>query len=291
METIINLSAISKKFANRSVLKGISFSVKRGESLALLGPNGAGKSTLLSILQGLRRANEGNADVFGHKTGSSAAMAKVGVTPQDADFPPQMTPRELLGFAGAHFSDPEHVGSLVTAFGLEKLVDRRTGGFSGGERRRVALALAFAGRPELVFLDEPTTGLDTGSQAMFNRYASMFIANGGTLILTSHNLHEVFEYVCDRIVMIDDGEIVADGPISAIRDAVGARQIRFRLDDSSQCPDERFQRDNGYWCGVISDVEPTLRRILHDNQSASNLTVENLPLDEAIALHRAADAH
>ncbi len=196
-----------------------------------------------------------------------------------------MTPRELIGFAGAHFSEPEHVDNLVSAFGLEKLIDRRIAGFSGGERRRVALALAFAGRPELVFLDEPTTGLDTTSQAMFNDYARMFTANGGTFILTSHNLQEI-ETVCSRIVMIDNGEIVADGPISTIRDAVGGKHIRFRLDGSSRCSDTRFQRDNDYWCGVVSDVEPTLRQLLTDNPSVSHLTVENLPLDQAIALHR-----
>ncbi len=290
METIVNLDRISKRFGKRTVLNDISFTVARGEAVALLGPNGAGKSTTLSILQGLRDAASGKATVFGVAAGSRKAMARIGITPQDADFPQQVTPRELISFASAHFSQPDHVDNLISAFGLEKLIDRRTSGFSGGERRRIALALAFAGRPELVFLDEPTTGLDTGSQAMFNDYVRMFTANGGTLILTSHNLHEV-ETVCERIVMIDGGRIVADGPISEIRDAVGGKRIRFHLNGANGFSDERFKAADGYWSGIVNDVEPTLCRLLNDNPSITQLTVENLPLDEAITLHNATTKH
>lgn len=285
MSIILESQSISKRFGNRQVLENITFNIKQGEAVALLGPNGAGKSTTLSILQGLRPASGGSVTLFGESTGSAGAMRRTGVTPQEADFPPQMSPRELIAFTHAHFGRSTPVDELVEAFGLERLIDRRIAGFSGGERRRVALALAFAGKPELVFLDEPTNGLDITAQAAFNRFCRRFADNGGTLLLTSHNLAEI-EFICERVMLIDEGRIALDGPIQAIRSAVGAKSIRFASDKPGELTRQTCESANGFWRVTTREPDALIRKLLTDTPDLSGLTIENLPLDEAIALAR-----
>ncbi len=280
--------AVTKRFADYPALDNLSFSVRQGEAVALLGPNGAGKTTTLAIFQGLRRPSSGSATVFGASAGSRAAMLRVGVTPQDADFPKQVTPRELIAFTAAHFPGHRSTEHLVEAFGLEQLIDRRISGFSGGERRRIALALALVGRPELVFLDEPSAGLDTGAQADFNRFALSYVAAGGSLILTSHNLPEI-EQICQRIVMIDRGKLVLEGSIAEIRAVVRAKKIYFRCAAPSRFVSENFSLENGYWHMLSGDPDKTLRRVFAENPALGGLTVENMPLDEAIEFRRLAN--
>lgn len=286
MAIVAKLVNVSKHFGNLHALDSLTLNVHKGQAIALLGPNGAGKSTALNILLGLRQPNSGKVELFGQTPGARTAMEKIGVTPQNTDFPPQLTPRELLEFATAHFPKPHTLDYLVETFRLASLASRRIAGFSGGERRRVALAMCFAGRPELVILDEPSAGLDTEGQKHFQDIANRYVADGGALILTSHYWAEI-ENIANHIVMIDKGKTVMDGTISRIKSAFGLSTISFRTCEPNRFVSDNFSLQNGVWSLNTGDADDMVRRLVNSGQDFSDLTITPNSLEQAIANHNA----
>lgn len=282
-EMAIDAQDIGKRFGTVTAVDKLSLTLEPGEALGLLGPNGAGKSTALAMLTGLRAPDTGEVRIFGHRPGSAKARARMGVTPQTAGFPGQLTPRELLTYAQARRGDRAPCDAVITAFGLGPLLDRRLAGFSGGEVRRVALALAFLGRPGLVFLDEPTAGLDIAAQEAFSLTARAFVKNGGALILTSHYWAEI-ETICDRITMIDKGRKVLDGSLAEMRARMQARLVRFDLPEGDQPPDWLPARQQGgHWYVETEDSDSMLRRMAGEGLCFRDLTVKPLDLSDIIA--------
>lgn len=281
---------LAKRFGPVQAIKDITLDVAAGSALGLLGPNGAGKSTTLSILMGLMRADAGQAQVFGHAAGSAAARQRTGATPQSAGFPDQLTPRELLRYAASRYGSAARTDDLIEQFGLQRLVDRRVAGFSGGEMRRVALALAFVGRPGLVFLDEPTTGLDVEAQAGFRAATRAYVDQGGAVVLTSHHWGEI-EAICDSISLIDQGETVLHARIDAMRDRADVRQVSFDL-PSGTLPPEWMQatHDGRRWHITAANADSVLRRMVRDAIPFLNLSIEPLPLDALITRIRHEEA-
>ncbi len=274
---------IAKRFGAVTAVAGLSLHLGRGEALGLLGPNGAGKSTALAMLMGLRVPDAGAVRLFGHPPGSAAARAMMGVTPQAAGFPDQLTPRELLSYATARRARAVPFDDVIAAFGLSPVIDRRMAGFSGGEVRRVALALAFLGRPGLVFLDEPTTGLDAEAQQAFRATARGYVQDGGALILTSHHWDEI-EAVCDRITMIDKGHKVMDGTLADMRARMQARRISFALPEGAHPPDWlRATHAGDRWHAETDDSDACLRRLVDEGTPFADLIVEPLALPDVIA--------
>ena len=282
-DDIVRFSNIAKRFGDVEALKELTFSVAAGQAVALLGPNGAGKTTALTILLGLRPPSAGEVTVFGLQPGQPAALRRTGVTPQATDFPPQMTPRELLRFATAHYPVPAAVDELIERFGLAKLADRRAKGFSGGEKRRVALAMAFAGHPDLVVLDEPTTGLDARAQAAFHAVARQYVEAGGALLMTSHYWHEI-ESVAERIVLIDEGRVAIDGRIDAIRERVNMKRLSFAAAAVPEALRARLTRAGGRWRYAGPDTDAVLREIIAAGVEATDILVEPLGLEEVLDL-------
>jgi ABC-2 type transport system ATP-binding protein len=201
---------VSKRFGQTKALERVDVAVEAGEVLALLGPNGAGKSTALSILLGLRRPDEGRAEVFGVDPRRPSARVAVGVTPQESGFPPTLRVREILDLVRAHFPFPAAREELLERFDLAGVERRQTGGLSGGERRRLAVALAFAGDPAAVFLDEPTVGLDVAARRRVWAEIDQYSLDGGTVLLTTHHLEEA-ERLAARVVVLAQGRVVAEG--------------------------------------------------------------------------------
>ena len=197
---LVRLRGVEKRFGSATALRGVDLSVAPGEVVALLGPNGAGKTTLVNILLGVRRADAGDVQVFG----------SVGVTPQQMSFPPTLRVREIVDFVRAHYPDAGPTQDLLKRFSLLKIAKRQTGGISGGQQRRLAIALAFAGNPQLAVLDEPTAGLDVDSRLEVWDAIRAFARTGGAVLLTTHHLEEA-EALATRIVVLADGKIVADG--------------------------------------------------------------------------------
>jgi ABC-2 type transport system ATP-binding protein len=204
------LRTVSKRFGGTIALDAVDLDIEAGTVVALLGPNGAGKTTALSILLGLRRPDEGRAEIFGVDPREPVARVAVGVTPQEAGFPPTLRIREIVDLVRAHFPFPAPTDELIERFGLAGIERRQAGGLSGGERRRLAVALAFAGEPAAIFLDEPTSGLDVESRRSVWAEIDRYSLDGGTVLLTTHYLEEA-ERLAEKIVLLAGGRVVAEG--------------------------------------------------------------------------------
>jgi ABC-2 type transport system ATP-binding protein len=220
------LEGVSKCFGRIEALRNVDLELRDGEVLALLGPNGAGKTTAVSILLGLRRPDEGTARLFGLDPRLAHARRRIGATPQESGFSPTLRVAEIVDFVRAHYAAPAAAENLLERFGLVELRDRQAGGLSGGERRRLAIALAFAGNPVAAFLDEPTAGLDVASRRAVWDGIRRFGEEGGTVLLTTHNLEEV-EALATRVAVLSEGRLVADTTVPALKERVGLKRVRL----------------------------------------------------------------
>jgi ABC-2 type transport system ATP-binding protein len=212
---VAELRGIHKHFGSVPALGGVDLQLAPGELVALLGPNGAGKTTLVSILLGQRRPDAGAVRLFGGDPTTPATRRSVGVTPQAIGFPDNLTVAEVIDLVRAHYPAPAATSRLLARFGLSDAADRRAGGLSGGQQRRLAAALAFAGRPRLVVMDEPTTGLDVESRHWLWDAVRSFVAGGGAVLLTTHYLEEA-QALASRVVVIARGRIIAGGTVEEI---------------------------------------------------------------------------
>jgi ABC-2 type transport system ATP-binding protein len=215
-----SLKGVTKRFGTVVALDDVDLELQGGEVLALLGPNGAGKTTALSLMLGLLRVDVGRAELFGSDPRHLRSRAAVGVTPQESGFPPTARVREIIDLVRAHFEAPVARDELLGRFGLRDVARRQTGALSGGERRRLSVALAFAGRPRAVFLDEPTTGLDVESRRALWSELQAYAASGGTILLTTHYLEEA-EALASRVVLLARGRIAAEGSPRALAETYG----------------------------------------------------------------------
>ena len=215
------LRTVSKRFGEAVALDRVDLAVEAGEIVALVGPNGAGKTTALAILLGLRRPDEGAAEIFGVDPRQVRARLAVGVTPQESGFPPTLRVREIVELVRAHFPCAVPTDELLGRFRLDTIARRQAGGLSGGERRRLSVALAFAGDPAAIFLDEPTAGLDVESRRSVWAEIDRYSADGGTVLLTTHYLDEA-ERLAGRIVLLAQGRVVAEGSPTQLADQARA---------------------------------------------------------------------
>jgi ABC-2 type transport system ATP-binding protein len=220
------LRGVAKGYGAVRALDYLDLSVGEGEIVALLGPNGAGKTTAVSLLLGLSRPDRGTVEVFGGDPRIASARAAVGATPQDMSFPPTLRVGEVVAFTAAHFRKPVPMPGLLETFGLADLARRQTGGLSGGQRRRLATALAFAGDPRLAILDEPTTGLDVEARHGLWDAIRTHAARGRSVLLTTHHLEEA-EALAHRIVVIAAGRKLADGTAADIRGSAATLEEGF----------------------------------------------------------------
>jgi ABC-2 type transport system ATP-binding protein len=213
---------VSRRYGDVLALDRVSLDVPAGQLVGLLGPNGAGKSTLVNLFIGLRRPSSGSVELCGGDPRDPARRISLGVTPQETGLPPSLRVGEVVDFVRAHYPDPLGRAEVLDRFGMSDLVKRQTGGLSGGQKRRLAVALAFVGR--IVFLDEPTTGLDVEARRALWEGIRVFHADGGTVVLTSHYLEEI-EALAERVVVIGGGRVLADDTVAAVRGLVAIRRV------------------------------------------------------------------
>jgi len=223
---------VSKRLGRNDVLRGFSLDIGPGQIVLLLGPNGAGKTTALDLALGLRRPDRGTVTVLGVDAARRPGSAVLGSAPQDVAFPPTVRVNELLRFVTSHSMRPHDVGELLDVCGLAHLATRQSGGLSGGEKRRLALALAMCGRPQILVLDEPTTGLDAESREAMWQTLSMFRSRASAVVVTTHDLHDL-QHRADRVVVMDRGAVVLDDSPEAIRRTFGGISISFSCRDWS----------------------------------------------------------
>jgi ABC-2 type transport system ATP-binding protein len=218
----VEVRGLRKRYGGRAVVDGVSFEVATGEVFALLGPNGAGKTTTIEILEGYRTGDEGSARVLGldprHEHGR--LMARVGIMLQQGGVYPQVTAREALRLFAAFYPDPLDPDALIEQVGLGQAAGTRFQRLSGGEKQRLALALALVGRPELVFLDEPTASMDAGARRVTWAMLRGLRATGTTVFLTTHFIEEA-ERLADRVAILVGGRLVAIGAPDELRRRAG----------------------------------------------------------------------
>jgi ABC-2 type transport system ATP-binding protein len=248
MSTAIAVRDLVKSYGSVPALRGISFEVARGEVFGLLGPNGAGKTTTVEILEGYRRRDAGEATVLGFDPGHSprALRERIGVVLQQSDSPPLLTVREVHRMFAGYYEEPRDVDEVIELVGLSEKRDAKVKTLSGGQKRRLDLGTALVGDPDLVFLDEPTTGFDPAARRSAWDMIRSLRALGKTILLTTHYLDEA-QQLADRVAVIRGGEIVALGTPAELIGVTGKTEIRYRL--------------NGELV-VIDTEEPT--RVLHE---------------------------
>jgi ABC-2 type transport system ATP-binding protein len=262
-------------------LDGVSLDVPAGQLLGLLGPNGAGKTTLLQLLAGLRRPTSGTVELFGGDPRDAARRRRLGCTPQETGLPPTLRVHEVVEFVAGHFADPVPTPELLEQFGLTGLERRQSGGLSGGQKRRLTVAVAFVGRPDLVLLDEPTTGLDVEARHALWDAVRRYHQGGGTVVLTSHYLEEV-EALAERVVVIDQGRVRADGTLADVRSLVPARRVRLRAPDLPELAGvERSNRDGDRHELWTADSDALVRQLVTMGIPFRDLEVATASLEEA----------
>jgi ABC-2 type transport system ATP-binding protein len=212
---------VTKTYGNFTALAGVSIHVKQGECLAILGPNGAGKTTLTEILEGYRERDSGDVSVLGVDPGkpNPAWKAKIGIVLQQASDMADLTVGETISHFAKYYPNPANVDQVIGAVGLIEKVNSRNGKLSGGQRRRLDVALGIIGNPEVLFLDEPTTGFDPEARREFWVLIERLKSEGTTILLTTHYLDEA-QFLADRVAVIARGRIVAQG----VPDSIGDRQ-------------------------------------------------------------------
>jgi ABC-2 type transport system ATP-binding protein len=280
-QAVAELRGVHKRYGKVEALGGIDLEIHPGELVALLGPNGAGKTTAVSILLGQRRPDAGSARLFGRDPTLPAARRPVGATLQESGFPDNLTVAEVIDLVRVHYPDPAPTRELLDRFGLTEVAGRRAGGLSGGQTRRLAVALAFAGRPQAVVLDEPTTGLDVESRHRLWEVVRAFVATSGAVLLTTHYLEEA-QALASRVVVIADGQIIAQGSVDDITARTGLSRVHLQAPALPELPGvTHVEANNGSYTLYTADPDGLVRALALKGVAFSGLRVERASLEEA----------
>ena len=234
----IEVRGLRKRYEDLEAVRGIDLSVDAGEVFALLGPNGAGKTTTVEILEGYRKRTAGEVSVLGHDPEhlDRTVRERIGIVLQSTGVDPYLTVRETVALYAGYYPHPRNVDEVIEVVGLADKRDARVVKLSGGQQRRLDVAIALAGDPELLFLDEPTTGFDPGARRNAWEIVRNLIALGKTVLLTTHYMDEA-EALADRVAVIANGQIVAEGPPATLAGRHrGETQIRFHLPEGAAPP-------------------------------------------------------
>jgi ABC-2 type transport system ATP-binding protein len=224
----IRVAGLMKRYGELRAVNGIDLEVRRGEIFGLLGPNGAGKTTTIEILIGLLRADAGDVEVLGqrwtHKSSDRALRERIGVQLQETEFSERLTVEEIVRLFRAIYRNGKDPGEVIALLDLTSKRTARAGTLSGGQQQRLSLACALVCEPELLFLDEPSTGLDPRARAKLWEVILAFRERGGTVILTTHSMEEAAR-LCDRLAIIDHGKVIASGTPRELVNSLGAHEI------------------------------------------------------------------
>jgi ABC-2 type transport system ATP-binding protein len=290
-EHVVVVDNLCKRYGDHTALDGISFSVEAGEVFGLLGPNGAGKTTTLEILEGFRRPDTGRAEVLGvdpaARSTSTELRERIGIVLQDASIEPFLTVRQALKRNAGYYRSPRDVDEVLGLVGLADKADDRVKSLSGGQIRRLDLAVGVVGAPELLFLDEPTTGFDPVARRDFWTLVRSLAEGGTTVLLTTHYMEEA-DALADRVAVLRGGHVVAEGSPKSLggRDISEAR-IRFRCaaeTDLATLPVQPTSTEGGVIEIVTSDEIAVLRTLtnwsISSGVSIDGLTVERRSLED-----------
>jgi ABC-2 type transport system ATP-binding protein len=290
-EPVARFEDVSKSYGTVRALAGFNFEVRGGELVALLGPNGAGKTTAIRLLLGLARPTSGRLSVFGGDPASVDTHMRVGAMMQVGRVPETLRVREHVDLFSSYYPNPLPISETLAIAGLEELKDRKFGALSGGQKQRVLFALAICGNPDLLFLDEPTVGLDVEARHLLWDEIRSLLQRGKTVVLTTHYLEEA-DALADRIAVINNGSIIAHGTPAELKSRTAGKKIRciteLPLDVISAFPGV-VDVENDREAVVIHTSQPenVLRRLLQLDLEVSGIEVSSAGLEAAfLALTR-----
>jgi ABC-2 type transport system ATP-binding protein len=282
---VASLEGVNKNYGNIRALSGVDFRVRAGEVVALLGPNGAGKTTAVKLLLGLMQPNAGRARVFGGDPTNPENRMRTGAMLQVGRVPETLRVREHIDLFSSYYEKPLPLAQILAAAGLEKLSDRKFGDLSGGQKQRVLFALAICGDPDLLFLDEPTVGLDVEARRMLWDEIRLLVSRGKTVLLTTHYLQEA-DALADRVAVINRGEIIAEGTPATIKAQTAGKRIRcvtsLTLNALRQIPGVTEVLEDREAVELHTGIaEPVVRELLTRDATLSGLEVTSAGLEEA----------
>ena len=282
---LAELSGAKKKFGNTVALDGLDLQVRGGELFSVLGPNGAGKTTAISLLLGLQQPDAGTALLFGKSPHLVETRRRIGVMMQEVTLAPELRVREQIDLVASYYPSPLTPAAAMELTNTTSLADRPYGKLSGGQKRQVQFAMAIVGRPKLLFLDEPTVGLDVQARELMWVTLRNLVNNGASIVLTTHYLEEA-EALADRVAVLAKGRVIATGTVNEMRALV----VRKRINCSTTLTVEEVAA----WPGVetatfdkerllitVNNAESVLRRLLAADQNLRELEVRNAGLAEA----------
>lgn len=283
--TIARVRALKKSYGNVLALNDLNLEIRRGELLALLGPNGAGKTTLVRLLLGSARPDTGSVSVFDTDPYLGDAQSRVGAMLQVGRVPETLKVREHIDLFSSYYPRPLPLDETLAIAGLAEIKDRTYGELSGGQKQRVLFGIAICGDPDLLFLDEPTVGLDVEARRLMWSQIRTLIARGKTVLLTTHYLNEA-DALADRILVLNKGGVIAEGSPAEIKARAMGKQIRctsrLTLDEMRQIPGVlSATADRNAFELQVNAAEPVVRELLQRDAWLADLEVINAGLEEA----------
>jgi ABC-2 type transport system ATP-binding protein len=288
VDPVMEFRGVVKRYGATTALDRVDLALRSGEVTAVLGPNGAGKTTAVRLLLGLSRPSEGTVRVLGGDPSSSAIRMRTGAMMQISSVPGTLRVGEHIGLFSSYYPAPLPRAEVLSVAGLDGLERRPFGKLSGGQQRRLQFALAICGNPELLFLDEPTVGLDVAARRTFWSHIRTLAEAGRTILLTTHYLEEA-DALADRVVVLHRGAVVADGSPEEIKASALGRKVRARTrlvkDDLAQLSAipgvRRIRRDGELLEALTSNPETLVRELLGRDPDLTDLEVSSAGLEEA----------
>jgi ABC-2 type transport system ATP-binding protein len=286
LNPVATLEGVTHRYGAVEALSRVTLALRPGEVTALLGPNGAGKTTIVRLLTGLSRPTIGTARLFGERPQSLTARRRLGVMLQVGRVPDTLTVREHVRLFSSYYPSPLPERDVIALAGLESVANRRYGRLSGGQQQRVLFALAICGNPDLLFLDEPTVGMDVESRRRFWASIRQLARAGRSILLTTHYLEEA-DALAARIVVVNRGRIVADDTPSALKQRSAGRQIRCHTALAaaalSVLPGVQHvsAEPDGRTLLLTADSDRTLRALLAADDTAATIDVQGAALEDA----------
>jgi ABC-2 type transport system ATP-binding protein len=284
-EIVASLESVNKNYGNVRALRGVNFRVHAGEAVALLGPNGAGKTTAVKLLLGLMQPDSGKVRVLGGDPTNPENRMRTGAMLQVGRVPETLRVGEHIDLFSSYYKTPMAAEEVLASAGLEKLRDRKFGDLSGGQRQRVLFALAICGDPDLLFLDEPTVGLDVEARRMLWDEIRRMVGRGKTVLLTTHYLQEA-DALADRVAVINQGEIIAEGTPGEIKAKTAGKRIRcitsLSLNAIQQIRGVTEVKEDREAVEIHgAEAEIIVRELLARDMNLSGLEVTSAGLEEA----------
>ncbi|WP_438348213.1 ABC transporter ATP-binding protein [Paenibacillus sp. FA6] len=288
MDIIVELNNVSKLFGTKKAVDHVSLSIEKGSIVAILGPNGAGKTTVLSMMLGLIKPSQGSVRVMGKNPKDIEVRKRIGAMLQEVSVMDGLKVRELITLIRSYYPDPLDISQLTPLTGLEEEdLNRFATKLSGGQKRKLGFALALAGNPDLIFLDEPTVGLDVTARRMFWDKVRTLTALGKTILFTTHYLTEAEDFA-DRVILFNQGIIIADGNPDDIKSRLTTCSVSFKSDDPHlreallKLPhvSDVYEKEGRIYT-ITEDTDSVLASIFEHKYAVKDIRVEQGRLDDA----------